>query len=117
MQILVIPVTGDTTLVDLPKGDGLRVMQAAVGGYIELIRLAPDLLMYVNEEGLIHNLPFNGRASALLLSMYEISGNPTPIGGHDLRGDVFIIGDDGGPENAPIPDGWIDWLKSVELWP
>ena len=45
----------------------LEELQKAVGGYIETVQLPrrQGLLMIVNEEGLIHELAFNHRASAL----------------------------------------------------
>ena len=43
----------------------LKEMQAHVGGYIEAVRCPDGTLMYVNEEGLIHGLPYNNVASDL----------------------------------------------------
>ena len=59
-----------------PLGDGetplsLEEMQAAVGEYIEEVHINHNYLgqnyrhMIVNEEGLIHNLPINGKASTI----------------------------------------------------
>jgi hypothetical protein len=117
MQALIIPVDGPTTLMELTGKDDLRAMQAAVGGYIELIRLSENLLMYVNEEGMLRNMPHNPRATALLVTFAQMQETFLPLGGDDLRGDVFLIGDDGGPDNAPIPEQWVEWLRSVDLWP
>lgn len=43
----------------------LEALQVAVGGYIEVVYLSSGQIMYVNEEGLIMNLPYNPQASAL----------------------------------------------------
>lgn len=45
--------------------DTLKDLQVAVGGYIEIVYLPHDndMILVVNEEGLIHNLPFNAKAS------------------------------------------------------
>lgn len=37
----------------------LEALQAEVGGYIEAVSLLSDLVLIVNEEGLINDLPFN----------------------------------------------------------
>lgn len=41
----------------------LEELQAVVGGYIEGVRLKDGRTMYVNEEGVIRNLPINGAAT------------------------------------------------------
>jgi hypothetical protein len=38
---------------------GLAGAQSAVGGLIDVVRLAPGLDLVINEEGLIHGLPTN----------------------------------------------------------
>lgn len=47
------------------KHFSLKELQEAVEGYIEIVRLENDLIMVVNEEGRLRNLPFNESASAL----------------------------------------------------
>lgn len=37
----------------------LRAFQKAVGGYVEVVSLRPDLAMIVNEEGKLRGLPKN----------------------------------------------------------
>ena len=37
----------------------LEALQKAVGGYIETFTIATDLIIICNEEGLLHNLPYN----------------------------------------------------------
>lgn len=78
-------------LTDIPDGsEGLTALQGLVGGYIEHVTLQPRVCgMYVHEEGLIREMPFNALASIL----YAASGGVTPIcgpavlvGGPDLEG-------------------------------
>lgn len=57
---------------DLPNTN-LETLQQAVNGYVELVRLAEDLEMYVNEEGLMFGLPYNPMAS--MLAGQKIVGN------------------------------------------
>lgn len=47
------------------RGFTLEELQPLIGGYIEIVYLADGRRMVVNEEGLIHKLPFNKTASRL----------------------------------------------------
>lgn len=60
----------------------LEEMQQCVGGYIELVYLNDGMVLVVNEEGLIHNLPYNERATNTALS----EGKK-----HYIVGDVLLI--------------------------
>ena len=53
----------------------LAALQEVVGGYIETVSLFPHIVVIVNEEGALKNLPFN-----LFLA------------GHWLRGPVLFVG-------------------------
>jgi len=46
----------------------LEEMQKCVGGYVEFVHLEDDLVLVVNEEGLINNLPHNEIATKILSS-------------------------------------------------
>ena len=59
----------------------LESFQKAVGGYIETLTISKDLVLIVNEEGRIHNLPFN--TSVLGAPLY---GTILAVG---IRGDEF----------------------------
>lgn len=66
--------------VDLDRELSLKEMQGLVGGYIELVRVSyhgKTHDMWVNEEGLIHNLSHNLEASS--------------IAGQPIVGNVFIV--------------------------
>lgn len=56
-------------------GNSLEALQAAVGGYIERVTVAEDLVLIVNEEGRLKGLPVNCR-----------------VLGHDLVGTVVAVG-------------------------
>ena len=55
--------------------NSLEDLQAAVGGYIETVTVADDLVLIVNEEGRLKGLPANCR-----------------VLGHDLVGTVVAVG-------------------------
>ncbi len=58
-----IKTDGTIEEVAINKDKSLKQKQELVGGYIELIYLADNKVMIVNEEGLIHGLPFNTKAT------------------------------------------------------
>lgn len=79
----------ETTLDDL----SLASMQAAVGGYIERVRLSDNREMWVNEDGISMQLPFNLRATQLRNALAYVDHMP-------ILGDVIIVA----PGEKPRPD-------------
>ena len=63
----------------------LEELQAFVGGFIQIVNLAANKLLVVNEEGKLHNLPVNEKATALALSCNAIF--PTDY----IVGDAVVI--------------------------
>lgn len=67
----------------------LRSFQAVVGGYIEAV-IGPIATVYVNEEGLIQNLPFNPSvtlfAHRFLNSTSRLHGTALIVGPPDEDG-------------------------------
>lgn len=58
-KILVVIKRPDAATVIEQIENDLGVLQSLVGGYIEAVTLAEDLILIVNEEGLINGMPFN----------------------------------------------------------
>ena len=56
----------------------LKALQDAVGGYIETITVATDMVIICNEEGVIRGLPFN-----------------CDLCGHKFFGNILFVGVDG----------------------
>lgn len=71
--------------------ESLRDMQMIVGGLIEPITLSEGSSMYVNEEGIIHGLPFNSIASDLLI-MHARGTWHSAVGLPEVLGDVIVVG-------------------------
>lgn len=93
--VIVRPVDPDTgpteDTVELVKVNGvLEEFQSIVDGRIEGV-FGRDFVMYVNEEGLIHGLPFNEKASAFLAVRSETGMSP------HIFGTIVILGG-GDPE-------------------
>ena len=99
VQGIIIPADNTAPLRATAFGS-LEDYQRAVGGWIEAVDI-PDLgiTMYVNEEGLIRDLPFNRRAT--FLWRFHVPR------ARDVRlvGDVAVVGlaDDEG-ENTELPE-------------
>lgn len=72
----------------------LEACQELVGGYIEVVHIAENVICIVNEEGLILDLPEN------------------PLGFHHLVGDWFICGEDG-EEFTDAPDGYDVIIRKI----
>lgn len=60
----------------------LEELQGVVGGYVEIVYLSKELIMVLNEEGKISELPFNELATELYQDSISI---------HDyIVGDVLV---------------------------
>jgi hypothetical protein len=61
----------------------LESLKSLVGGWIETVRLPDDILMVVNEEGMLHDLPLN------FITFVRDFGTLKPV--HEIAGDVFFV--------------------------
>jgi hypothetical protein len=78
-KAMLIPVKGDPKPIEPANGETftLEELQTYVGGYVEVMPLrSPAKILVVNEEGKLHGLPVNFKAS-------KIAARP-----HD-----FVVGD------------------------
>lgn len=87
--------------------EGLSGMQAAVGGYIEILDLGPlTASLVVNEEGKLEKLPINRRATLLFWLLFP------SVRHHDvIVGDVLIVGHpDKEGNTTDVPANVVDLL-------
>lgn len=82
-------------------------LKKSVGGYVEIVRLTKFLTMWVNEEGLLLNLPINAVGSLAYGVAFDAIG--TPIAGNI----VFTGGLTGEGEPTSITQEGLDWLTMV----
>lgn len=61
----------------------LKQLQDIVGGYIEVVQIGGGEVAIVNEEGLIHGLPYNQNAS--MLAGLDLVGTVVIMDYADLR--------------------------------
>ena len=85
-------------ILDFPNN--LEGMQKFVDGYIEAIRITENIVLWVNEEGLLKELPFN---------FYLTNTDGEPIS--PIVGDAFFAGINAEGDNVSLTD---DDLKILE---
>jgi hypothetical protein len=85
--------------------DSLDALQAIVGGYIEPVPLAPNILLICNERGKLDGLPFNRTVC--------VRGPPfnrATCGVEGIVGDFFVVRTEG-PEFVSLRATDIVWAK------
>lgn len=71
---LIITTNGTTGIINFENQTAkLEELQKLVGGYIEIINLSSNMVMVVNEEGLLLNLPANDLATSMYNNLEKIS--------------------------------------------
>lgn len=74
----------DETQAPVAPGFGnrftLKELQYYVGGYIELVHLNDNQFLVINEEGKLHNLPFNKKATYLAHAAHCIFASDYIVG-------------------------------------
>lgn len=98
ITVVVVPVTGDIHTTTTNSADeSLDTLQRIVGGYIEVFDTADGNCAVINEEGKLHGLPLNSRAT------HALKGNL--FSGDYISGDLALIGpptDDGESTSANL---------------
>lgn len=90
IKIIVVPVSGDPSFVKkIPNT--LEAMQSIVGGLIEPVMIAPGLVLFVDEEGILKGKPLNQRL--------------TRLANVPLCGDGFLCREDAEGECLDVTDG------------
>jgi len=109
---IIIPPDGPANIG--PISQDLQTLQSTVGGFIEAVYTmhdedgSPQATFWCNEEGKIHGLELNRRATAL---WYALAGGPT---GDYLSGTVVVTGfDDGEGDMLPVPEVLVDLWNSI----
>lgn len=96
-KAVILKTDGTRKVVDFST-DSLKVLQEAVGGYIEAVQLKDNLTMWLNEEGKMNGLPHNENAQfyfdlAFGPGVDFIVGNAVMTGGIDKEGETLGLDD------------------------
>lgn len=109
---IVVPADGESA-IELRDFAQLEDYQATVSGYTEPVDIPSlGITIYVNEEGLLRQLPFNSRAT--FLWWYEV---------HEARQSAMLVGDavivgipDRRGESTDVPQPLVDLLTKTGAW-
>jgi len=96
---MAIVIPADETLpIEKKELNGLDDYQAAVGGWIESVPMPSGAMsMYINEEGKVHGLSMNKRATSIVESML--------FQGDFIVGDAIVVGfNPTTGDDADVPD-------------
>ncbi len=112
VKALRIPTEADEPITEL-QVDWLEDFQAVVGGWIEPVDIrALGVTVYVHEEGLVLNLPFNSRAT--FLWWYFV---PEARQKAMLVGPALIVGlPDRDGNSTDIPSAVVELLTGSRIW-
>ncbi|MCS0827407.1 DUF3846 domain-containing protein [Cytobacillus firmus] len=83
----------------------LEDMQAIVGGWLERVRITDDIDLWINEEGLLQELPLN------FVTFVVKDGEPQPV--HSIVGNVFFASHDEEGETISLNDIQIKRIKKM----
>jgi hypothetical protein len=115
MKAIVIPVEGPLVEIDLADEGNLKVLQNAVGGYIEAVAVpdfisgADEATAYVDEEGKLTGLPINRRATDFMVPGVGLSY------GDYIAGPMVLAGfDPDSGEHAELPAGVVRRARLIE---
>jgi len=99
ISVIKIPAEGDYQITTMDNG--IKSVQDAVQGYIEILRLTnhkkgkPPAFLIINEEGRLKNLPINVRATYLFNACAGgVLSLTMPQKLNVIVGDTFICGED-----------------------
>jgi hypothetical protein len=108
MKAIIANTSGEISEVEYERADEYKVLSGTVGGYIESVRVTPNLTMWVNENGIGEELPLNYFGSLAYFVAFE---SKTPIVGNV----IFTGGTDDDGETLDIDESGEEWLTKLEL--
>lgn len=103
----------EVSVVEPDGGDTLRMLTAAVGGYVDVIALPGGIDMWVADEALIRGYEINGAASHVIRVLGgegTISG-PVVFASSTAQGDTIALS----PGQIQILTGWVPVLLRSEV--
>jgi Domain of unknown function (DUF3846) len=136
ITVVIIPADPNTpvrldTITTEADGSTLDGLQKRVGGYVDVVEAIPGVDVWVNDEGVILDLPYNDRATFIAITTPAVIARgdyPTPIdlsGGLTLSlqrlqatrlfGDAVITGHDDEGNTTSVPDHMISHLQRAHI--
>jgi hypothetical protein len=99
--------TKDELFVDeFEIGNSYRLLSNAVGGMIECVGLRNNIDMWVNDNGIAENLPYNATATAIYWSNFGFMSGT-------IFGDVIFTSSDGMGETIGLTKEQGEYLREI----
>lgn len=103
IKIIQANVEEDLVVKEVPAG--LETMQGIVGGYIECVRFHSNIDLWINEEGLLIDLPLN------FITVVVEDNVPKPI--HQIMGNAFFASHDEEGNTVSLNDLQVQQIKKM----
>jgi len=99
MLAITLDAEGVAKEIELTEGESqLKVLQEAVGGWVQAVDFTPDLTLWCNEEGKLQGLPINPMATFLWEKYFGftdvICGNVIFTGGTGDEGETLGLNEE-----------------------
>jgi hypothetical protein len=106
-KAVIVRVSGQAEATLFTDESAYKVISGAVGGYIEAVRVQPNLVMWVNESGLLEGLEVNEVGCLAYLLAFGSLRSP-------IVGDViFTGGEDEEGNSLGIDAEGLEWLVGL----
>jgi len=103
---LILTTQDDLFAKTFEVGDSYQTISDGVGGWIELVRLNNGVDMWVNDNGIAENLPYNPTATAIYWSNYGFMSGT-------IFGDVVFTSSDDTGETTGLTVAQFDYLNEI----
>lgn len=97
LEVVVIPAGAEHPYTHITAGS-FKELQELVGGFLQTIKVAPDTVMFINKEGKIDDLPFNGLATCVAKDVL--------MPGDIILGNAVLIGVDPNGSSVEVSPRW-----------
>ena len=103
---LILTATDELFSYTFEIGDSYEMIREGVGGWIELVRLNNGVDMWVNEDGIAQNLPYNPTATAIYWSNFGFMSG-------QIFGDVVFTNSNDEGDTTGLTVGQFEYLNQI----
>jgi hypothetical protein len=103
---LILTATDELFAKTFEIGDSYEMLKEGVGGWLELVRLNHGVDMWVNENGIAENLPYNATATAIYWSNFGFMSG-------QIFGDVVFTNSNAEGDTIGLTVGQGGYLREI----
>ena len=103
---LILTATDELFSKTFDVGNSYEMIREGVGGWIELVRLENGVDMWVNENGIAENLPYNPTATAIYWSNFGFMSG-------QIFGDVVFTNSNDEGDTTGLTVGQFEYLNQI----